>query len=563
MIFLFLVFSFSFLFSFHDPVLLFKYNGEACFDTDFYTEIGKRNWDSFDSNKKRAVFNDFLKKELGVLEAEKKGLHLLPSFIKKFKQRERQFLINNTYEHLIARPLISDNIIDLNLKNLKTSVKVWHFLISIENKEDSGKGKKEGLDRALLFRKNIVDSVDNGGVLKDVFSFFASKHSYDPSAKSNGGFLGWVDWGSTVSAFQNPVFLLQKGELSVPILTDYGYHLVFVEDFGLSDYYFYKKPFYKDLAYKVGMRSLSFDSLRQLSSSFDSLTVLESGADIETSFSKKVFDYIFLKKEKERLVSSKYSLLDWLDVFKESGVLLTYNDKKYGLNWLVNKIKNLPSTRIPVFVDYSSFLSFINSLVLEEEVLSIAFNKKINQKTSFIRDMGSHYKNILYNDFLSGLVDKVSVDSSAVVSSYNKGVYRGDFINPRRVVVSEINFSSFKEAQTALEKIKKGMAFDVAVDFYKGKTREPFPVGRGGFVGEAAFLLNKGDLSGIIENANGSFSVFRVEDFLEEEPFTLKAVYKQIERKLIKEKQKEIKNSFLSLLIKNNNVVVNYEGVGL
>ena len=116
----------------HPPVALFSYNNKICYDVDFYSEVGKRDWDSYDLVKKQRVFDDFLKKELSFLGGLKQGLHLHPDVVKKLQQREKQLLINNAYEHFIARPLISNNEVDLNIEKLKTTANIWHILIGFK-----------------------------------------------------------------------------------------------------------------------------------------------------------------------------------------------------------------------------------------------------------------------------------------------------------------------------------------------------------------------------------------------------------------------------------------------
>ena len=75
--------------------------------------------------------------------------------------------------------------------------------------------------------------------------------------------------------------------------------------------------------------------------------------------------------------------------------------------------------------------------------------------------------------------------------------------------------------------------------------------------------MKEGEISSVISNPNGSFSIVKIEKFLNEEPFSLSVVYQQIERKLLKERQDLIKNSFLNSFISKNQIKVNYEAVGL
>ena len=563
---IYIFFLFSFLFCNYNPSALFEFKGFVVTDVDFFQSVGKRSWDGFDLNKKRAVLNSFLEKEIVFLEGLHTGLAESPLVFKKLLLRKKQLLINNAYEHFIARPKIDQEALFLNKKNLKKSIKTWHLLVGFSSsakKTSSILSKEEAFSLISSIYDSISTSVSSGASLVDVFPGFAFKHSFDPSAKQNSGLIGWVDWGNTVSSFQSPLFSLLKNTLSKPVLTEYGYHLIFAEDIGFSDYYFYYDSLYTDLSYKVGLRSLSFDSLRAESLAFDSLIIKESGFKINVSFSKDLYNYIVSKKQKERLVSNKYSLVAWLETFNKKGVLLQYKKGVFGVGWLINKLKKTPSTRVPSFREYSDFSLFLQSLALEDLVLNFSKEKQIEKTTSFKRDFLENKKNILHNEYIGELLNSVYVDSLEVLNQYNRGVYNGEHLNPLRVVFSELRFGSFSEAQKALVEIESGGGFDFVSKKFKGVIKEPVPVGGGGVVGEAAFLLLPGEISDIIETPKGSFVIIRVERFLDEVPFSLGVVYKQIERKIIKNKQEDIKVSFLSNIIKRRNIKIDYGLLGL
>ena len=78
-------------------------------DVDFFQSVGKRAWDGFDLNKKRGALNSFLEKEFGFLEGLHIGLAEDPLVFKKLFLRKNQLLINNAYEHFLARPKIVHN----------------------------------------------------------------------------------------------------------------------------------------------------------------------------------------------------------------------------------------------------------------------------------------------------------------------------------------------------------------------------------------------------------------------------------------------------------------------
>jgi peptidyl-prolyl cis-trans isomerase D len=62
------------------------------------------------------------------------------------------------------------------------------------------------------------------------FATFAAKETEDPTGKTTGGELGWFSRGKMVSEFDEVAFKLPAGNISEPVKTQFGYHLIFVED---------------------------------------------------------------------------------------------------------------------------------------------------------------------------------------------------------------------------------------------------------------------------------------------------------------------------------------------
>jgi peptidyl-prolyl cis-trans isomerase D len=54
----------------------------------------------------------------------------------------------------------------------------------------------------------------------------ANKYSTDPGSKDNGGDLGWFGKGQMIAEFEQAAFSLGVGEISQPIKTQYGYHII-------------------------------------------------------------------------------------------------------------------------------------------------------------------------------------------------------------------------------------------------------------------------------------------------------------------------------------------------
>lgn len=62
------------------------------------------------------------------------------------------------------------------------------------------------------------------------FAKLAQKDSDDLGSKRQGGDLGWLEKGVTTPAFDAAMFTMQKGQISKPVLSDEGYHIIWLRD---------------------------------------------------------------------------------------------------------------------------------------------------------------------------------------------------------------------------------------------------------------------------------------------------------------------------------------------
>jgi peptidyl-prolyl cis-trans isomerase D len=95
-------------------------------------------------------------------------------------------------------------------------IQVRHILLLTK-----GKTEKKVKEKIAKIRKEVN---------KQNFATLAKKYTEDPSGKSNGGQLPWFSKGRMVPEFEKIAFSLKKSEIAQPVKTQYGYHIIMLED---------------------------------------------------------------------------------------------------------------------------------------------------------------------------------------------------------------------------------------------------------------------------------------------------------------------------------------------
>ncbi len=126
----------------------------------------------------------------------------------------------------VSSPILTDfgyHIIKLeDRKPNPGEVRVSHLLIRADT---SVKGSEESA------RRKIVEIHQELQRNPELWNELVLNFSEDPGTRSNAGLLPWFGVGAIVPAFEKVAFSLsQKGEISEPVKTDFGYHILRLED---------------------------------------------------------------------------------------------------------------------------------------------------------------------------------------------------------------------------------------------------------------------------------------------------------------------------------------------
>ncbi len=225
------------------------YNKKLSFiKQEIESQYGDKIW-SMDINGKtylqviqETVLEQMINEEAVIQHMKKKNIKIAPkeiqteynNYMKNVKESKEwdKFLKDNGIDEKFIKEQIETNLymqqfqeqiikdLDLSDSNLEkffnkhkedyqdTEVRASHILVKTEEKA-----------------KEVLQKIKAG----EDFAELAKQYSEDPSA-SNGGDLGYFKKGMMVSEFDKAAFALKPGEISDPVKTKFGYHIINVID---------------------------------------------------------------------------------------------------------------------------------------------------------------------------------------------------------------------------------------------------------------------------------------------------------------------------------------------
>ena len=201
--------------------LLAEVNGKKIYEDDvFHLLAGIEDKQRFNSKEGFNILTDELvNQELILQNAKENNYDQEEEFIERLEEVKNDMLKNYAMHKIFNEVTINDDeVLDYYNKNKDTlfsptTYKASHILV--EEEKEANK---------------ILDEIANG---LD-FSEAAKKYSIDPS-KDNGGSLGTFPKGVMVAEFQEGLDKLSIGEVSKPVKSQFGYHLIKLDDKNVNE----------------------------------------------------------------------------------------------------------------------------------------------------------------------------------------------------------------------------------------------------------------------------------------------------------------------------------------
>ncbi len=214
----------------NDDEVLLVVGGEKITKSEFVNVYQKNNakGQAIDKKSLNEYLELYINFKLKVREAEDLGLDTVAAFISEL----------NGYRTQLAKPYlvdkkVNDELLQEAYDRTKYDVRAKHILIKV-GEYALPKDTLEAYERIVALRKRIL----NGEGFESVAIEASEDQSVrdreatktHPFVKGNAGDLGYFSAFDMVYPFENGAYNIKIGEISQPIRTDYGYHLIMVTD---------------------------------------------------------------------------------------------------------------------------------------------------------------------------------------------------------------------------------------------------------------------------------------------------------------------------------------------
>lgn len=205
-----------------DPTIM-TINGKDVPRSEFEYSYNKNNSETVVDKKSVDEYIDlFVNYKLKVMAAEEAGIDTTKAFRDEFRmyrdQQIRPSFINDNDVEREARTIYEDT--RKRIDGNGGLVRPRHILVSL--KQNATKAQS---DSALV----RADSIYNALIKGADFAELAQRCSDDKGSARRGGDLSWVQRGYMVKEFEDAIFAMKPGEISKPILSPFGYHIIKVE----------------------------------------------------------------------------------------------------------------------------------------------------------------------------------------------------------------------------------------------------------------------------------------------------------------------------------------------
>jgi len=498
------------------------------------------------------VVDDFVKKEVFTRAALKRGYEEDSLVVTKLKNTQRGSMMQYVFEKAILGAILDDEYLKEIYDKTGAEVKARHILIQFKGVARAQASRSKAEAQSLV--DDIKARIDAG----ESFEALAAEFSEGPS-KSKGGDLGWFGWGQMVDPFQQVAFSMKPGGVSGAVETQFGLHLIKVEDRRDLDRGSFEEE--KPRLMQQARRSKEAE-IRQYADEFIANIKNEAGFQLNQRNIKSFFDIYSGSSFQGKPLDVALRGLNY------QPPLLSLNGEEKGSGWIIAQLNAIPPHQRPSFSSENHLVSILDQLAFQELVVKHGFAQKYDADDAYKSKIDDVKANLVYSAFLEKEVNAMAEPSDVDLMKFYEKYKTEKYMDRTKVHVKEV---FVKDSLLAVD-LKKRLNAGEDIAFLAGRYSErrtgkenqgdlpPFQEGRYGAMGKQAFMMLPGEISDPIKLGNG-YSIIRLEEKIEEQPRPFTQVKSRIRNELVNELRKERSDKLFDELKKEFSVKINYDAV--
>lgn len=189
------------------------------YTSEFQYVYNKNNANAENAYTKASIdeyLNLYTNFKLKVMEAEARGLDTTDAFRRELDGYKQQLA-----QPYLTEKSVTDKLVREAYDRMQKEVNASHILITVAPDADP---------KDTLTAYNTITGIRSKVLAGSDFEMVARETSQDPSAKENGGRLGYFTALQMVYPFEDAAYNTPKGQISQPVRTRFGYHIIKVND---------------------------------------------------------------------------------------------------------------------------------------------------------------------------------------------------------------------------------------------------------------------------------------------------------------------------------------------
>jgi peptidyl-prolyl cis-trans isomerase SurA len=214
----------------NDPVLI-TISGEKVTKSEFLNVYNKNNLkkDVIDKKSLEEYLDLYINFKLKVKEAEALGMDTVTAFKTELAGYRKQL----AQPYLVDKD-VNDKLLQEAYGRMQWDIRASHILIKIGPNAAPADTLK-AYNKIMAIRKRIVEKKEDFGKVAvetsdDQYSKDQPANGNRAATKGNAGDLGYFTALDLIYAFETAAYNTKVGDISMPVRTDFGYHLIKVTD---------------------------------------------------------------------------------------------------------------------------------------------------------------------------------------------------------------------------------------------------------------------------------------------------------------------------------------------